>query len=184
MNDNVQEIGQNTQLQTEIVCDNPLTLIEWIRDEVYNPRDLVIHQRRGIVREMLTQGATQSVIARFLNIPRQYVYADVKAMRREFSNKAQSLDWTKASGRLMHSASMCSEMAHKNKDYKEVWRIECDLVDRLQKMGLIPEAPKKLELNEIAGTRDELIAKIVGTITRVDAHVELVRRRKSDNPLS
>ena len=174
----------NNDTITDDVCeladDNPLYIIDKLKDKNITVKDLTRPQRRQTVMHLLGKGFIQAEIGRIMDMSRSLVSDDVKYMERKLVEQLLGANSIEFVGRLAQQAEMVKGMAHEKKDYSFIWKVDTDLFDRLQKVGLIPEAPKKVDLSGLGSTKKELIECILGTVAGVDADDAAVQADETD----
>jgi len=139
-------------------------LVEAIQEFRYDPKKLDINQRREIVAYLkVEKSCSGGQIADILNVNRQTVHRDLKVIWKRYQKDAESYNVPSMIGRLALECDYAKNQARKNKDYNSVWRIQCEFIVMLQKLGWIPEAPKRIviEEGESPRTKEDVIRSIV-----------------------
>jgi len=145
-----------------------MDLLKGIKAGTVNPATLLPDQRRPLVALLMTEGQSTAEIAHLLDTSDRTIERDKKAIR---ENNAISKDPELANimaGRLADEAQICIQRirkfqrdsncppATKIEGEKACFQITDNLAERLQSMGYLPTAAKKLEADLIHHTNNPL----------------------------
>lgn len=126
---------------------SPVEVLRQLREGSIEPQQIGLQIRRNCVRYLRYEGYTQQEIAEIFRVSRQTIIRDEKAIRSEQSVLVDDLDIDIIAGELIAIANNLTAKAIRNKDYSLAWKIECDLITKLQSLGYLPKAAEKLNVN-------------------------------------
>lgn len=142
----------------------PFQRLELITKFKADPRKLNKKQRIGCTLLLIVEeGITQTMAANILGVTQPVISYDMSIIRREYEQGLKKSSVMSVIGRLGMTAETAMNMARRKGDYKELWNIEKELFDRFQKVGMVPEMPKRVivEEDEDGGTKAELVEFII-----------------------
>lgn len=118
-------------------------ILKRIREGVLDPNDLSIQDRRICVAYLRFEGYTQSEIAEVLNVHRQTILRDEKANRREAAKLVNDINVNSVACGLIAWSGQLRAKAIRQKDYALAWKIQTELVGKLQSLGYLPRSPER-----------------------------------------
>ena len=126
---------------------SPVDILRQIKDGSIEPQQISLQVRRDCVQYLRHEGYTHQEIAEIFKVSRQTIIRDEKAIRAEHSILVKDLDIDAIAGELIVVANNLMAKLIRNKDYFPAWKIQCDLITKLQSLGYLPKAAEKLNLN-------------------------------------
>jgi len=146
-----------------------LDILKAIKAETLDPASLLPDERRPLVAILMAEGQSTAEIAHLLQTSDRTIERDKKTIR---ENNAISQDPELANimaGRLVDDAQICIQRirkfqrdrncppASKIEGEKACFQITNDMVERLQSMGYLPTASKKLEADLVHHMDNSLV---------------------------
>lgn len=165
-----------------------LSLIQKIKDGSVDPRSITKDQRLQCVLILWSEGYNESSIAQVLNRSEKTIRRDLSDIRSQNAlspdpNLARELVGEMLQKARAHQSRLLRISSNKeNKAFERIqaeyaaWRIERELIERMQSLGYMPQRPQELfltreendqSLEEISQTMIELeaVVKENGTVT-------------------
>lgn len=157
--------------------NNAIILLKKINENTLAPSALSKYQRGLCVQHLSFEGWTQVEIGALLGVSRQVVIRDLKRIEREWYGYVDEYKHLNiVVGKLIATARRLICKAIRERDYSLAWKIECDLIDKLQSLGYVHKEPAKLNVEgrikqerydyasmsseERAGFRDAILSRI------------------------
>ena len=144
----------STPKSKELRC---LDILQGIKAGTTNPSSLLPYQRKLLVTFLMAEGQSTAEIAHLLNVSDRTIERDKKAIRKENAISQDPELADVIAGRLVDEAQICIQRirkferdancppAAKIEGEKGCFHIINSLAERLQSMGYVPIAAKKLE---------------------------------------
>ncbi len=127
-----------------------VSILTLLKDKKISGGDLPPDVRLTIV-QILRQTYTQAEIAELLHLCDRTIERDVKKLKDESVKLVADISIDKMAGGLIRAASYLTVRAQKAKNLSLAWRIQCELIDKLQSMGYIHVEPKEIKVKAEAG---------------------------------
>ncbi len=148
-------------MTTETIYQNPdeqpiLTLIQRIKDNLFDPRLLTKDQRMQCVEILSGEALTEATIAQILKVSIKTIARDIQTVR-ERNALTPNINFAKQiAGELVHKARLhhgyLMRLA-RNKDASTgektqaeffAWRVLNEMIERLQSLGYLPLRPQEI----------------------------------------
>lgn len=113
--------------------------------------DLSTEQQNELMLYMRVNGFTMTSIAQTLKKGVSYISWRLGKIKAEFAEAIAQGGWQSIIGGLCMSARTASEHAMKDKDWALYWKVQSELFDRLQKVGMVPMAPQEVVVTDGTG---------------------------------
>jgi DNA-binding CsgD family transcriptional regulator len=145
-----------------------LDILQGIKKGTVDPASLISNQRKLLVTLLMAEGQSTAEIAHILKVSDRTIERDKNAIRKEnaLSNDPKLADIM--AGRLSDEAQLCIQRirkfqrdtncppAAKIEGERACFQIANDLTERLQSMGYLPVATKKLEADLVHHLEKEI----------------------------
>lgn len=125
---------------------NAMDIIEAISKKTIRPDLLRKKERLKIVAVMYLEGISQSRIAQILGRTDRTIQRDMYDISINEAKLVSNLSIDRVAGRLVAVAERLMSKAIGDKDYGMAWKIETDLIDKLQSMGYIKQTPSEVQV--------------------------------------
>jgi len=122
---------------------NVIQILKSIQDREITGKDITQDERRMVVNSMKLSGQSQDSISHLLQVSRRTIVNDYKVLRQQQALAIQGTETSEIAGEVYEIAKSCIRKAMAAGHYKTVSGIMRDMVELLQSMGLVYQAPKK-----------------------------------------
>jgi len=116
-------------------------LITQIKDGTFDPLKLNLETRVQIVCILRQEGLKTHEISSLLRVDIRTVDRDIAKIKNKDIALVRNLTIEKVGGSLVRAAEQLRYSAVRKGDFALAWRIECELVDKLQSLGFIYQKP-------------------------------------------
>jgi len=130
---------------------NAVELLQAIKEGLTTGKELTQDERRLVVRSLRELGQTQDAIAQLLKVSRRTVVNDYKLLRQQLALEIQHTDTHDIAGEVYETAKVCIRRALAAGHFKTVSTIMRDMVEVLQSLGVVYEAPKRSMTASLVG---------------------------------
>lgn len=122
-----------------------LNLIKEIEEGRIKPRNLKFEERLAIVAVKRFEGETNYQIAKFLDCSSRTIDRYINKLKRRDTALVKNVTVERFAGNLIRIAEQLRQRALRNNNVETAWRIECELMDKLQSLGFIYKKPFEFE---------------------------------------
>ena len=114
-----------------------IELLAGLQAGAASPDDVSTEERRMCVSYLRLEGYTQDEMAKVFAVHRATVSRDEKVLAERAAKMIQGLNTDAVAGGLIAWAKHLTARAMKDRNHALVWRIQKELVDKLESLGLV-----------------------------------------------
>ena len=124
-----------------------LKLIEALQKNKFSPQDLTLHQRKKIILYFLEEQSSESnrAIGRLIGISGQAVGQQKNSLLKNSAWEIEDINVKIVAVSLKKKKEEYQRRAMKKDDIRLAWQMEIDYIEKMQSLGFIYEAPKKIQ---------------------------------------
>lgn len=131
-----------TNSDEERAYKNAYEVLSLIRDGTVDPTKIRKNDRIPVVAYLRLEGHSPDEISRVFDISITTIKNDFREITRDRAKVIKGLDLTEVAGRIHAMGSYLSQKARRDGSYGTSWKIEKEMVESLQSLGFVYQAPK------------------------------------------
>lgn len=121
---------------------NAYEVLSLIRDGTVDPTKIRKNDRIPVVAYLRLEGHSPDEISRLFNLSITQIKKDFLEITRNRAKAIKSLDLTEIAGRVFSMGRYLAQKARREGSYGTSWKIEKEMVESLQSLGFVYQAPK------------------------------------------
>jgi hypothetical protein len=134
---------------------NAAEVLSMIRDGTLRASELSAQDRRPVVAYLRLEGYSKEEMSRLFEINVRTIAADLALLSKDRTKVITKLSLLEVAGRLYQNAKHLARKARREGSYSTAWKIEKELVQSLQDLGLVYRAPKTLGIATLHANLEE-----------------------------
>ena len=123
-----------------------MDILDAIRNKTFQPELLRKKDRQKIVAVLHLEGFTDSRIAQILKRTDRTIRRDMSDISSNHARLVTNMSIDKIAGRLVAVATTLRSKSIMEKDFALAWKIEVELIEKLQSMGYIKQTPSEVQV--------------------------------------